>query len=579
MLAGAYASRNPKSLLTHSVEVDAQDNELRVYCGRVALENVADHRGGDPSKRPTCQRCAKHFDDAVREEARRGGLPSVRDVPSLLAELNAIPTVIIAYHGTNSGPFTQFDPARRGSATDEGLLGAGFYASTDPQVGRSSKTTLEVSVRFERPLRVEFPSWSADKSRLVNDALGTHGLRGTAITVEAERQGYDGVVLDYSPVGYRHQEVVAFDRDQIQILGPIAVRPLVTEEVAEPDLSYLLAPRGRARAIGHEDGPEPPTDGIARYRSPHGSYRYVYYVDGVAVSALQVMTRDKRHGRVANVWTAPQARRHGYATALLQQARRDLKTVEHSDDLSTDAVAWVGRVGEPLDDGTDSWEDYLAPGEARYVPAVVLPQMPDVVARAVAAGMPHGAEFMGAGMTGVVFCVGTTAFKVAREASPTLRRMLEEEAEWLAAAAAVPAVAPHVAGVRQFDPGNVVIVRDCPRADPDEPRWKWESALFDLHRRIEQAMLPNGWSAPEFKPDSYVLTSGGPILVDASMPSRVGAVLAQYVEDVARGARELGDERPNDLAFAVRREVGQTLSQAEADRLQALLARRWPGVT
>ena len=30
---------------------------------------------------------------------------------------------------------------------------------------------------------------------------------------------------------------------------------------------------------------------------------------------------------------------------------------------------------------------------------------------------------------------------------------------------------------------------------------------------------------------------------------------------------------PDDLAFAVRREVGQTLSQEEADRLQALLKR------
>ena len=550
-------------------------------------------------------------------------------------------------------------------------MGCSGRGSTRPPIPKSAaprRPRWSSPSASSAPSGSSLPSWSADKSRLVNDALGTHGLRGHAITVEAERQGYDGVVLDYSPVGYRHQEVVAFDRDQIQILGPVAVRPLVTEEVAEPDLSYLLAPSGRTRAIGHEDGPEPPTDGIARYRSPHGSYRYVYYVDGVAVSALQVMTRDKRYGRVANVWTAPQARRHGYATALLQQARRDLKTVEHSDDLSTDAVAWVGRVGEPLDGGNgymhaaenlsqaerealanmadgygfklsghawrptggdappisngtmkrlarrrfvtfvgvvpgtepaitsqglealrdggytlgetdaDSWEDYLAPGEARYIPAVVLPQMPDVVARAAAAGMPQGAEFMGAGMTGVVFCVGAVAYKVARQASPTLRRMLEEEAEWLAAAANVPTVAPHVAGVRRFDPGNVVIVRDCPRADPDEPRWKWESAIFDLHRRIEQAMLPNGWTAPEFKPDSYVLTSGGPILVDASMPSRVGNVLARYVEDLVEGERELGDERPSDLAFAVRREVGQTLSQAEADRLQALLDRRWPGV-
>lgn len=439
VLAGAYASRNPKSLLTHSVEVDSRGDDLRVFCGRVALENVADRYGGDDDERPTCPRCAKHFDAIVREDAW--------------------PTVITAYHGTDSGPFTRFDPAKRGSATDEGLLGAGFYVSTDPQVGRSSKTTLEVSVRLERPLRIEYPSWSANKSKLVNDALGTHGLRGAAITAEAVRQGYDGVVLDYTPVGYRHQEVVAFDRDQIQILGPVKVPTLAEEGV------------------------------------------------------------------------------------------------------------------------DDSWEDYLAAGESRYVPAVVLPQMPDVVARAAAAGMPAGAEVMGAGMTGVVFCVGDEAFKVARQASTTLRRMLSDEAEWLAAAAAVPDVAPRVARIRRFDPGNVVIVRDCPRADPEEPRWKWESALFDVHRAIEQSMLPNGWSAPEFKPDSYVLTSNGPILVDASMPSRVGHVLSLYVEDIVEGERPLDDERPSDLAFAVRREVGQTLPQEEADRLQALLERRWPGST
>ena len=123
---------------------------------------------------------------------------------------------------------------------------------------------------------------------------------------------------------------------------------------------------------------------------------------------------------------------------------------------------------------------------------------------------------------------------------------------------------------------NLVIVRDCPRKDPDESMSRWESRLWDLHREIERDMLPHGWTAPEFKPDSYVLTAQGPILVDASMPSRVGAVLARYVEGIVAGARPLGNDSPSDLAFAVRREVGQTLSQAESDRLEALIDRRWP---
>lgn len=556
---------------------------------------------------------------------------------------------------------------------------------------------------------------------------------------------------------------------------------LALTESYEPDLSYLLGPRGAVRAIGPEDGPEPPAHGIARYRSPHGSTRYVYYVDGAPVSALQVTSRDRRHARVANVWTAPHARRRGYATLLLQRARRDFKTVEHSDDLSPDARAWIERVGEaglreargswavvwlqggewvpyqrdlsrarasrlardlqytlsprwygrnipakavpdsahlgvredvdaqdaidyvrrqpeppgwsgdvaisirfdpkavsytyrgrredlplrsiPVDrlvatqptvdrdaliqllsGGLDQappilvlqvgdwfwvqdghhradaalllgretieaylrpppapwdvaerrrgprsdhlllrappaeidWEGYLGRGEARYVDRVVRPQMPDVVARAAAAGMPPGVEYVGAGMTGVVFCAGDVAFKVARDTREVDRMMLEEEAEWLAAASAVPEVAPHVARFHRFDPDNVVIERDCPHPDPDQSLWRWESKLYELHKSIERAMLPNGWTAPEFKPDSYVLTPRGPVLVDASLPMRVGAALAQYVEDVVAGARPLWTRNPHDLTFYVRSEIGKTLTQAEADHLQAILVERWP---
>ena len=102
---------------------------------------------------------------------------------------------------------------------------------------------------------------------------------------------------------------------------------------------------------------------------------------------------------------------------------------------------------------------------------------------------------MGAGMTGVVFCVGAVASQGRAQASPTLRRMLEEEAEWLARPPTSPPIGPHVAGVA-VRPGTWSSCATAARADPDEPRWKWESALFDLPRRIEQAMLPNGWTAP-----------------------------------------------------------------------------------
>jgi hypothetical protein len=229
-----------------------------------------------------------------------------------------------------------------------------------------------------------------------------------------------------------------------------------------------------------------------------------------------------------------------------------------------------------LRDGAEDWRDALAPGEARFVPAIVQPQMPDIVRRALAAGARPPLEYMGAGMTGVVFCAGDIAYKVARDTRPIDHQFFEEEAEWLRAVTAVPEVAPHVVHFRGFDPDNLVIVRDCPVADPDQSAWRYgENKLHDLHRQIERDMIPHGWTAPEFKLDSYVLTTRGPVLVDASMPSRVGEELARYVEAVAADERPLWTT-PEDLAFAVRMEAGRTLTQAKSDRLEALIAERWP---
>ena len=131
-----------------------------------------------------------------------------------------VPQTLTVYHGTDAAPFTRFDPSLRGTATDEGYLGQGFYFSTDPQVGRNRKTLLEARVKLRRPLLLELPTWSTDKRSLINDALGTSGLRGHRLTAELEHRGHDGVILDYSPVGYRHKEVVVFRPSQIHIVGP-----------------------------------------------------------------------------------------------------------------------------------------------------------------------------------------------------------------------------------------------------------------------------------------------------------------------------------------------------------------------
>jgi GNAT superfamily N-acetyltransferase len=101
--------------------------------------------------------------------------------------------------------------------------------------------------------------------------------------------------------------------------------------VFEHGLAGFLKPRGRVMQIGEERG-RTPRNGIAHYVSPHGSHRYVLIEEGRALGALQVVTADGKHARVANVFVLPSSRRKGIATKLLARARRDFVSVEHAPD-------------------------------------------------------------------------------------------------------------------------------------------------------------------------------------------------------------------------------------------------------
>jgi GNAT superfamily N-acetyltransferase len=120
-------------------------------------------------------------------------------------------------------------------------------------------------------------------------------------------------------------------------------------EQEEPDLSYLLNPPGAVPQIGEETG-EPVNHGIVRYDSPYGSYRYVYYLDGQAVSALQIVSRDKRSGaKVANVFTHPNFRRQQLATQLFQRAQSDFGNIQHQPrgERSDLANRWIDDLDAP----------------------------------------------------------------------------------------------------------------------------------------------------------------------------------------------------------------------------------------
>lgn len=120
----------------------------------------------------------------------------------------------------------------------------------------------------------------------------------------------------------------------------------------QSQLTGLILPRGEAPAIGKETGKNV-HDGISLFfqsmrtfmpNSPFprgGSYRFVRFVGGEIVAGLQVMSRTGESGFVANVYCHPDWRRRGYATELLEEARRTFFEIEFSEDRSSDGQAWV----------------------------------------------------------------------------------------------------------------------------------------------------------------------------------------------------------------------------------------------
>ena len=207
----------------------------------------------------------------------------------------------------------------------------------------------------------------------------------------------------------------------------------------------------------------------------------------------------------------------------------------------------------------------------RDVPQVIEAELPDAVGRALAAGAIAPLEFIGAGMTGIVLRSGGLSYKAARRLTDTTHALFEAEAEFFAACARADGVREHVAAIRDFDPWGLTITKDYLEPDPDVRPWQHESGLWELHRRIDALMRPHGWTAPEYKPDSYVPTAEGPMLVDGTFAQRVGQVLLQYARALLDGQRPWWSETPQDLAFALRIEVGRSLTAEQAAPLLARL--------
>lgn len=216
-------------------------------------------------------------------------------------------------------------------------------------------------------------------------------------------------------------------------------------------------------------------------------------------------------------------------------------------------------------------------------------EIPEAFERAVRAGANSPLDYVGSGMYGIVFCdQGGIAWKVMRSGSNERSGITDEmgrefqlenlaqEYEWLRDAADTP-IAKHVARVYDIHPQELVLERECVDGRPGA--WADDRKLHALHTKIEKAMLKVGWTAPEFKENSYIIRPDGTeVLVDTSMAQRIGMNLAGWVEDILDGRRKTR-ERWRDLAFYLLRERREkTVPEQVVQKLMARLVDKDPEI-
>lgn len=107
------------------------------------------------------------------------------------------------------------------------------------------------------------------------------------------------------------------------------------------NMQDILAPAGVVPQIGPEKTIY--KGQITKLVSPHGSTRYLYLIDDQIVSALQIVSKGKKVGIVARVTTLPEYQRQGFATALLNQARKEFQQILPAEHLSDAGSNWTNK--------------------------------------------------------------------------------------------------------------------------------------------------------------------------------------------------------------------------------------------
>lgn len=296
--------------------------------------------------------------------------------------------------------------------------------------------------------------------------------------------------------------------------------------------------------------------------------------DGVHFSTAGAAVQGKR---LADAWLQARDRVRAGLMPAVTGVRWSIPAAAAVAAVALAGVAWVirrrrqlnglGRVAtrRPLQGAPATLRDDTVPQRDRDVLA---DELPGAVERAGKAGASGELEYMGAGAEGIVFCDGGTAYKVGRPG----RGSLALEAAFFEQANKIPGAREHVARFKRYDESNDVIVRECVRGQP--LKWTQESKVYDLSDALYKVMAPYGFSAPERKPNSWVMVRGrGPTLIDGGLVHDRGQKLVKRVLDVLNKRKPAvgWQNRLATLAADVEHERDRTIPAAVADKLIARL--------
>ena len=339
-----------KAWFGDSKVVDAEGKPLVVYHGsNQSFDSFDEERLGTNTK--TVSARAFFFTDEAGEGSGYADLAANRMIPDARAHEEKTERLMRqAAAAERRGNWDEYE--RLTIELEEHEYGA---IQADPEGAQ----VYPVYLSIKNPLQVRVGGMisTGNVSDLIDKAIaaGNDGL----ILEEIE----DGPVIGGDPtthyVAFRPEQIKSatanrgtFDPNNPSILFQPSRQEATTGAVDDASMRDLLSAKGESKSVGEETGREVP-NGVSTFMSPLGSTRYVYSENGERLAVLQVMSRDGKTGIATNVYTVPEARRKGYASKLMDAARRDFERIENSADVSPDGAAWINRERQELNQPAD----------------------------------------------------------------------------------------------------------------------------------------------------------------------------------------------------------------------------------